>query len=370
MNRLIIISFMAGVALLACETEQENPVLNLSALQPAQITAPQAGGEYVLAPGDDDDEVVFTARWTAAGYPLQGMPAPRYAIEIDEAGNNFANPATIATVENLEFEVQTERLNDALGILGLEPDVAADVDMRIRSFIPGAVASLFTYSEPVTFAATPFVFVVPPIYILGSGTPAGWSNTAALPMEHVEGGTYTIVTTLTAGANQFLKFISVLGQWAPQWGTDQNPPTVANGVISGNLVYRPTESVPDPPAIPVPATTGQYRITADTIALRYTIEPVSSKMYVIGDAAALEMKRTAPGKYHIVLELDGSEGKSIQLSDSNNGNGTRFGSSSPVVTAGGKLVEINNGKIMLPAQKGKFRIEYNQGAQTYRIVRQ
>jgi len=106
----------------------------------------------------------------------------------------------------------------------------------------------------------------PELYLLGDATLAGWDNTAALPLTGT-GGVYTITTDL-AGAGKYLKFIVTLGQWAPQYGTD------ANGTnTGGNLVYRPDENTPDPPAIPAPDAVGTYVITANTNDLTYTIAP-------------------------------------------------------------------------------------------------
>lgn len=106
----------------------------------------------------------------------------------------------------------------------------------------------------------------PELYMLGDGTAAGWDNTAALPLTGT-GGVYTITAELTAGG--YVKFIEVLGQWAPQYGTDENGTSTG-----GNLVYRPTEDDPDPAAIPAPETTGTYTIDVNTNDLTYTITAV------------------------------------------------------------------------------------------------
>lgn len=107
------------------------------------------------------------------------------------------------------------------------------------------------------------------LYLLGDGTIPGWDNAAALPMTKVSPGLFEITTTLSGGAT-FLKFIETLGQWAPQYGTD------ANGTSDlGNLILRPTESEPDPAAIPVPASAGTYKITVDLAKMKYTVVPVN-----------------------------------------------------------------------------------------------
>ena len=93
------------------------------------------------------------------------------------------------------------------------------------------------------------------LYLLGSATTVGWDNEAALEMTKDAPGMFSIVTTLTAGEDMFFKFIEVPGQWAPQYGTDDD-----GTWESGKLVFRPAESEPDPPAIPAPDDTGSYLI--------------------------------------------------------------------------------------------------------------
>jgi len=124
------------------------------------------------------------------------------------------------------------------------------------------------YSNALALNVTPYPDEVDygNLYLLGNATIPGWNNATALPLTHLGDGVFEISTTLTGGAGLFLKFIAVLGQWAPQWGTD------ASGTWeAGNLVPRPTEAVPDPAAIPAPPTTGSYTITADIVNLNYTV---------------------------------------------------------------------------------------------------
>ncbi len=377
MKRLFIIfTVFVGLAfMVACEKEQENPVLDLNDIVPAELLSPQSGGDYVLLQEEAED-TLFNISWNAADYVMEDILPPRYAIEVDIDGNDFAAPATVATLDDLDYDLIVNRLNDVSGTLGLEPDVSSEVNMRIRSFIPDTSDDLMQYSNHVTFSITPFEFAVPPIYILGDGTPPGWDNTGALEMEHVEEATYAIVVDLGAG---FLKFISVLGQWAPQWGTDDNPPTIEeDGTIEGNLVYRPTEAEPDPAAIPVPEEPGSYRVVADTLGLKYRIEPTAEKVFLVGDVveagwnigAAVEMTKTAPGKFYTMLELDGTEGLSLQFADGQTNQATRWGSASDYAHARSKMVESNNRKVQLPAKAGTYKLEVNLATQNYRLIKQ
>jgi len=97
---------------------------------------------------------------------------------------------------------------------------------------------------------------------VGDATTAGWTLANGIPFVKDSLGYFTLTTTLTAGG---MKFLETTAGWAPQWGTD------ANGTSnSGKLVYRPTESVTDPPNIPSPGA-GTYTISINLATLEYQI---------------------------------------------------------------------------------------------------
>ena len=102
------------------------------------------------------------------------------------------------------------------------------------------------------------------LFLVGSATLAGWDNTAALPFTEVENHIFEITTTLAEGG---MKFLEIVGEWAPQWGTDDN--ATEDG---GRLVFRPDEATTDPPEIPSPGA-GTFKIRADMTKMTYTIEP-------------------------------------------------------------------------------------------------
>ena len=103
------------------------------------------------------------------------------------------------------------------------------------------------------------------LFLVGAATTVGWDAAAALPFSEVEPHIFEITTTLVEGEG--MKFLEIVGQWAPQWGTD------ANGTGSGGmLVFRPDEATTDPPEIPSPGT-GTYKIRADMTKITYTIDP-------------------------------------------------------------------------------------------------
>lgn len=129
------------------------------------------------------------------------------------------------------------------------------------------------YGADVTFMTFPVA-----IYALGDGTAAGWDNTKAIKINQSStAGIYSGTLDLLAAKN--MKFILTLGQWAPQYGTD------ASGTsASGNLVFRPTESVPDPSPIPTPAKADKYKVTVNLNNNTYKIETlIPENLYMIGD---------------------------------------------------------------------------------------
>lgn len=121
-------------------------------------------------------------------------------------------------------------------------------------------------TENYTLIVTPSNGPEPELYLLGDACSAGWDNTIALPFSGSD-GVYTITTELLVGDSQVIKFISTLGQWAPMYGTDEN-----GTAQSGNLVFRETESDPDPDAIPVESD-GTYTIIVNTNTMTYNVIP-------------------------------------------------------------------------------------------------
>lgn len=146
------------------------------------------------------------------------------------------------------------------GPLVYRPDEAAPDPAAIPTPSTSGIYTVTVNTNTLTYV------IATPLYMLGDGCAAGWNNQEAIPMFAAGNGSYFLHTNLL-GAGKFIKFIRVRGQWVPQYGTD-----ATGTALGGPLVLRPDETTPDPPAIPVPATTGTYKVTANTTALNYTIE--------------------------------------------------------------------------------------------------
>jgi len=378
----LIILLALFIGLVSCQKPSKDPVLDMSQTVASQITSPQNGSLLVLSKDQVDSTLVIS--WSATQYNLTELALTNYSLEMDFADNNFSNPVVIASSTGTSYSTTVGALNVKLqGVFEMSPGDTAEFAYRVRAFINNSSSYSEIYSGVITIGYVPYsdIIVLPPIYMLGSATLAGWSNVDALEMEYIGDGKFSIVSTLTAGADSYVKFISDLGAWAPQWGTD------ADGTSeSGNLVYRPTEDVADPAAIPAPDVTGEYLIVADTANMTYSITPFAGEskppIYMLGsateagwdNAAALEMTYVSGGKFRIVATL--TTGNELKFISDLGAWAPQWGTDATGTSDGGPLVyreteaETDPPAIPAPSTTGQYLIEADTAAMTYTITAQ
>jgi len=314
-NLIIILLALIGISFISsCEKEQKDPKLDMSLTEAPSITSPANGSSYILLK-EEAENTLMTCEWTPTVYNLADLETTKYMLQMDLAGNNFADPIDLASTQGTSVQTTVGQFNNTLlGVMELLPDESHALELRVRSFINQTTDYSVVYSEVVTMNITPYddQIVVKPIYLLGSATTIGWDNTLALPMQHIGSGKFARVETITPGDGQFIKFISMLGLWAPQWGTD-----AAGTTESGVLVYRPDEGTPDPPAIPfLTADAGAYYIEADTLNLAYKTFKTSGQLFLVGDAttagwdagAAIALTESSPHVFTITTSLNATGG--------------------------------------------------------------
>jgi len=319
MKKISILILAIGLTCLySCKKDETKAVL--TNFTPAQVLTPITGSKYILLK-ENKDSILFTYTWTAATYNLTDLAKPTYTLQMDTAGGDFSKPKVLyTTTDNLAFPITVGAMNDIiLSIYKGQADSVATFQFRVAASLVVNSPAANNASEPVILEITPYsdIVVVTPIYLLGSATSVGWDNTKALEMTHIgEGGQFAIVEHLTPVTDAYIKFIADLGQWAPQWGTD------ASGTSEGGvLVYRPTESVPDPPAIPAPAVEGDYWIMADTANLVYEVAWTSSQLYLVGAATTagwdntkgIPFDKVSPGIFTITTTLTAGGMKFLEV---------------------------------------------------------
>ncbi len=365
-----ILSLILLLVVFSCATEEFEPVIKYG--DTPVLTSSPAGGSYLLTE-EEAGNTLFSFNWTDADF---GFPAAiTYIVELDDAGNGFADPTEIVSTTDMTYDLTVGKLNSLLTMLEFPSGVKAPLEIRVKASVGDYAQAL--NSEAMSFEVIPYSVKLPPIYLLGDATDPGWDNANALPAPYMSPGLYGITAHLKTGA--YLKFIEVLKQWAPQWGTD------ASGTsTSGNLVYRPNENVTDPPAIPSPAVEGDYRIEADIENLTYVIYPIPDVVYLVGGATSigwtptdgLAFTKDGIGQYSLVTDLSTGNG-GMKIMASNNGAwAPQWGTDATGSNIFGKLVyrpdesKPDPAEIPAPETAGTYKIEVDFTEFTYKITKQ
>jgi len=253
-----------------CSKEDTSPVLTgveASVLDPlpfssATLTLPEAGANPVL----------LNVTWTETKFFLDHAvrPAPagpvRYNLEMDLAGNNFANAQIVGSTEALAVNLFVKDINNVL-VNAFELPSSSAVDLEFR------IVATYGLNQPALSAvsqntrALTLVPYTPPsdleaLYMIGN--PNGWDNTnKSFIMYRADNDPANLVYTYTGlfqdsgdGACYF-KFASEsnLGSWSTLYCMGEG-----GAITFGDL-----------DAFKVDA--GYYTVTLDLSAMTYTITP-------------------------------------------------------------------------------------------------
>ena len=261
------------LTLFACEKDEEQVFVEFG---DAPTLSASVETLELLEERAEEEAIVFSwtdtpVTWSNQEYAHDGVI--NYILEIDSAGANFESPTIVEMGTSLEKSYTVEEFNNLVKKQGLLEGTEGNVEARIR--LSNNVETKL--SNVVTITTTPYektasVATANTIYMVGEATPNDWDNTKAMPMFLSESAENTFVYTgFLEGAN--FKFLDVLGQWAPMWGSDG----------AGGVAFRPTEDAPDPAVFEVP-TDGYYEVVIDTENLTFSAEPY--------DASAAEVYST------------------------------------------------------------------------------
>lgn len=250
------------LTLFACEKDEEQVFVEYG-----DAPTLSASSDVMELTEENSEDVAITFSWTemAANWSNQENAhdgAINYILEIDSAGANFESPTIVEMGTSREKSYTVEEFNNLVKKEGLIAGMEGKVEARIN--VSNNVEEKF--SNVVTITVVPFAPAVGvdypnTIYMVGEATQNDWDNTQAMPMFLSESAENTYVYTgFLEGAN--FKFLDVLGEWTPMWGSDE----------AGGVVYRPTGDDPDPAVFEVPAD-GYYEVIIDTENLTFSAEP-------------------------------------------------------------------------------------------------
>jgi|WetSurMetagenome_2_1015567.scaffolds.fasta_scaffold01200_5 starch-binding outer membrane protein SusE/F len=221
---------------------------------------------------DNKADVFQAFTWTAVDYGFNSVNT--YTIQVDKAGNHFANAADVVSVTNaLTASVTVGDINTIL-LSFLDPETPASVEFRVKTMINNDVPPV--YSNTVTATITPYATVFKPIYMIGQAT-GGWNTSLAVEVPSPAYMKYTVIAYFTnSGTSSTFRFFAQ-ADWNPTsynypYFTTNNAPTLLENAADGDSNFR------------FLGTTGWYRITVDlknkTVDMAAVPEPL---MYMTGD---------------------------------------------------------------------------------------
>jgi len=161
MNKIVIYSFLLLIVLNACD--------DVDKLQLGETTTPVLtsglSNEAIILTADNGEDLFSIFQWTKAdfGYPSGD---PEYVLEMDFAGNEFANAVNLNVSSELSYEVVNSYINRKLLTLGAVAGTASDVEFRVTGAIK---QKLFASSNVLNANITPYeiVLVYPKLYVTG-----------------------------------------------------------------------------------------------------------------------------------------------------------------------------------------------------------
>lgn len=165
--KYILYSLLAGLVLTSvwsCAEDALDPVVRPGA-NPA-ITAPTAGSSLVLVEAEAANPLADFA-WTAAEWGFQA--ATTYTLQLDLAGGDFSEPATLGIVNARSIAGLTQgELNNLLLAKGLEGGNQYNVLLRVVAEISDDVAPLISETVAMTVRTYQSTVVYPQLQVPGS----------------------------------------------------------------------------------------------------------------------------------------------------------------------------------------------------------
>ncbi len=114
-----------------------------------------------------------------------------------------------------------------------------------------------------TFTVAPFPNAqAPNLWITGDATTSSWTNTPPAPQKFTRLNNCEYEITIAFVPGKFYKFLSISGQWQPQFGGS----SATGGDIGANY-----GGGNDPDAVPTPTVAGNYKINVNFHKNKYTV---------------------------------------------------------------------------------------------------
>ncbi|TNE53908.1 MAG: SusF/SusE family outer membrane protein [Bacteroidetes bacterium] len=155
---------------LSCGKGEFFPGTVYSVMKLPVITSPVDQDAIVLL--EDNADNAFTVTWSPADFGFQA--AATYTIEIDRAGNDFANPVIVGTSTGDSWNGTVSKFNTSLfTTLSLPGEAESEIEMRLSVKVSPEVDVV--YSAPITLKVTPYTIVIVYPQLQVPGNYQGWN---------------------------------------------------------------------------------------------------------------------------------------------------------------------------------------------------
>ena len=261
-------------ALVSCKKDEQQSIYRGG--QSIKLTATPAMGTFVFVRADNSNPF-SSFSWTNPNYIFTtGVSSQNvtYTLEAKRLGSsNWVGTKAVSSNLSKTFsikEINDDVLTSANG-LNLDPGVAQDVQMRLRSSLAGAPQT-FVYSNVFTYNITPYSND-PDLWITGSACVSNWTEFPPPPQKFTYNRTTTTFSiTIAFVPGKEYKFLTTNGRWQPQWGLPNAAVSIPALGVATTIAGNPATQTGDPAGIPTPIVSGNYKITVDLINKTFKIE--------------------------------------------------------------------------------------------------
>ncbi|WP_374459610.1 SusE domain-containing protein [Chryseobacterium taeanense] len=249
---------LVAVMLFSCEKDEDQAIASLKSN--ANLSADKTS-IVLTKPNATQNAIKYSWSNPDYGVNLAITNQLQFAVQ----GTNFATPKTIdlaAGTKQISYTV--EELNAILLGLALTPDVASNVQIRLKSTLGTSV----TYSNIINLTATPYALIS---YMYAPGAYQGWNPpTANTLVSANSNGIYIGFINFTAGNLAFK--ITPQTNWNNSYGTNSQFNSSTNTIP---VIYNGGGDIVAPGI-------GYYQATIDTNA--NTLKMIPYQMSLIGSA--------------------------------------------------------------------------------------
>jgi starch-binding outer membrane protein SusE/F len=273
-----ILAFVVILSVFASCKKDENQIVFEGGTAPT-LTADRSGTINISKPTKSQTGVILT--WTNPSYKLStGISSQDVNYIVEARIKNTGTFKSLSAVKSaLSISLTQEEINTFVtkskveGGLEMVPDVVGDIEIRITAFLGANSSTNATNvsSKAIIFTLDKPYSTDPDLWITGEACTSNWTNTPPTQQKFAyDRPTRTFSINVVLGAAKYFKFLTVSGQWQPQWGIAAGTSTPLNTAFT--IVENPGGGS-DPEAIQAPATAGTYRIVVDLINKKATVTP-------------------------------------------------------------------------------------------------